>query len=366
MEQDIWEQAGEDGMQEAQSGTDAVWEEDGGGSVTVPFPTWEEEGPDAAGQEQADDPENAKADERWMDALCAGLAGEDGEAGQGQGVRQHGPRGEAEGEAAAHSGVWESGQMPEAGVRKAQAGGLPPAAQGEQAMAQDGAAPGQSVPAETPQTVFVPGAFGQGAPVQGGYPGIAGAFAPGSFPAQAAQPGLEGMPGFPGAYAGGPLAGEAMEMAGAFGLPEALTPDADLAQGDFSAQGALQALARPSFDEAARVTAELTARAEQAQAVVAQIAAQAEAEHATRTQQMRELLAYAPGLSRLPSAVMDGIDRGMTPLAAYVACENAALRAQLQAARQAQRNRAAAPGSAAGFGTQEPHDPFLEGFLAGG
>lgn len=67
----------------------------------------------------------------------------------------------------------------------------------------------------------------------------------------------------------------------------------------------------------------------------------------------------------LPQAVRERIDAGEPPLAAYRAYKLDELTAQMAAQRQAQKNKAAAPGSAAGTGA-EKQDPFLAAFDAAG
>ena len=67
----------------------------------------------------------------------------------------------------------------------------------------------------------------------------------------------------------------------------------------------------------------------------------------------------------LPQAVRERIDAGEPPLAAYRAYKLDELTAQMAAQRQAEKNKAAAPGSAAGTGA-EKQDPFLAAFDAAG
>ena len=67
----------------------------------------------------------------------------------------------------------------------------------------------------------------------------------------------------------------------------------------------------------------------------------------------------------LPQAVRERIDAGEPPLAAYRAYKLDELTAQMAAQRQAQKNKAAAPGSAAGTGAGK-RDPFLAAFDAAG
>lgn len=67
----------------------------------------------------------------------------------------------------------------------------------------------------------------------------------------------------------------------------------------------------------------------------------------------------------LPQVVRERIDAGEPPLAAYRAYKLDELTAQMAAQRQAQKNKAAAPGSAAGTGA-EKQDPFLAAFDAAG
>lgn len=65
----------------------------------------------------------------------------------------------------------------------------------------------------------------------------------------------------------------------------------------------------------------------------------------------------------LPQAVRERIDAGEPPLAAYRAYKLDEMVAQMAAQRQAEKNKAAAPGSAAGTGA-EKQDPFLAAFDA--
>ena len=99
---------------------------------------------------------------------------------------------------------------------------------------------------------------------------------------------------------------------------------------------------------------------------------QAEERAATEEARVRagvmDFVAAYPDVKEFPPEVMALMEQGVPPLYAYRSYENAQLRARVQeletgaAAKAAdQRNRARAPGSAAGMAEGEESDPFLAG-----
>lgn len=100
-----------------------------------------------------------------------------------------------------------------------------------------------------------------------------------------------------------------------------------------------------------------------------QKAAERAAQEDTRVREgVMEFAAAYPDVKEFPPEVMALMERGVPPLYAYHSFENAQLRTRIQeletatAASEAdKKNRARAPGSAAGMADGEENDPFLAG-----
>lgn len=104
---------------------------------------------------------------------------------------------------------------------------------------------------------------------------------------------------------------------------------------------------------------------ETARRLVSMRSATERAQQVRRQAQQQEVAAFVrayPEVREFPPEVLSRISSGEPVLSAYRAWENEQLRAQLSAAKQNDKNRQTAVGSARGDGAGETPDDFLAGF----
>lgn len=84
-----------------------------------------------------------------------------------------------------------------------------------------------------------------------------------------------------------------------------------------------------------------------------------------RTADLRAFAAQYPGVKQFPPEVLEAIQGGRTPLEAYQTYELAQVKAELEAVKKNQENKAKAVGSVRDGAAPQKKDSFLEGFDMG-